>query len=87
MAKSDSLQDWAMQHRRHLTADNVPIWIAPPEYVIIGKLKFFLEGGSEKHLRDIRGMLAITEVDRVFLETEITRRGLEGAWRAAEKRS
>jgi hypothetical protein len=87
IAKSDSLQDWAMQHRRQLTVDDVPIWIAPPEYVIIGKLEFFREGGSKKHLRDIRGILAITEVDCGLLEKEIARRGLEEAWRSVEKRS
>src|SRR5439155_21191481 len=57
---------------------------APPEYVIIGKLEFFGEGGSEKHLRDIRGMLAMTEVDRAVLEKEIARRSLEDAWRKCQ---
>jgi len=28
--------------------------VAAPEYVIVRKLEFFREGGSEKHLRDIR---------------------------------
>jgi hypothetical protein len=84
VAKPDSLQNWALQHRRELTTDNLPIWIAPPEYVIIGKLEFFREGGSEKHLRDIRGMLAGTEIDRSFLEKEIAQRGLEDAWRKCQ---
>jgi hypothetical protein len=83
VAKPDSLQNWALQHRRELTADNVPIWIAPPEYVIIGKLEFFREGGSEKHLRDIRGMLKGTPIDRAFLEKEIAKRGLIDQWQQA----
>jgi hypothetical protein len=57
------------------------IWLAPPEYVIIGKLEFYREGASEKHLRDIRGMLAITDVDRALLEKEIAQRGLADVWR------
>jgi hypothetical protein len=35
-----------------------PIVVAPPEYVIVRKLEYFRKGGSEKHLRDIRAMLA-----------------------------
>lgn len=55
-------------------------WIAPPEYVIIGKLEFYREGGSEKHLRDIRGVLAVTDVDRALVETEVAARGLQDSW-------
>lgn len=84
VAKQDSLHNWAIQHRRELVAENVPVWIAPPEYVIIGKLEFFREGGREKHLRDIRGMLAATEIDRAFLETEIAERNLTDAWRKCQ---
>jgi hypothetical protein len=87
IARHDSLQDWALQHRRELIADNVPVWIAPPEYVIIGKLEFFRESGSEKHLRDIRAMLAVTEIDRELLAREISSRGLEEIWRQSGKES
>jgi hypothetical protein len=38
------------------------------------------EGGSDKHLRDIRFMLAATPVDRVFIASEVARRGLAGQW-------
>jgi len=44
------------------------IWVAPPEYVIIRKLEFFEEGGTEKHLRDIGGMLQMTPVNQADLE-------------------
>jgi len=36
------------------------ITLAPPEYVIVRKLEYYREGGSEKHLRDIRAMLAVS---------------------------
>ena len=49
-------------------AGATPVWLAPPEFVIVQKLEFFREGGSEKDLRDIRGMLAVTEVDRELIE-------------------
>ncbi len=40
-------------------------WIAPPEYVILRKLEYYREGGSQKHLDDIIGILDISpeEVD------------------------
>jgi hypothetical protein len=84
LAGTDPLHSWALDRRRQIQLEGATVWIAPPEYVIIGKLEFFREGGSEKHLRDIHGMLAMTEVDRAFLEKEIARRGLEDAWRKCQ---
>ena len=84
LAGNDPLQKWALQQRREIKLDDSIVWIAPPEYVIIGKLEFFREGGSEKHLRDIRGILAMTEVDRALLEKEIGQRGLADVWRKCQ---
>jgi hypothetical protein len=81
VAGSDALQAWAMGHRKEIRLDDLVIWVAPVEYVIIGKLEFYREGGSEKHLRDIRGMLAVTEIDLDRLEKETAERGLTEAWR------
>ena len=39
------------------------IWLAPPEYVILRKLEFYREGGSDKHLRDIAGILELSSQD------------------------
>jgi hypothetical protein len=57
--------------------------VAPPEYVIIRKLEYFREGKSEKHLRDIRSMLAVSAaaIDRALLETKIAELNLEPEWR------
>ncbi|MGZ3709706.1 MAG: hypothetical protein ACXVBC_12370, partial [Bdellovibrionota bacterium] len=51
-------------------------WIASPEDVIIKKLDFYREGGSEKHLADIRGILANTSVDRAYLDSWVKKLGL-----------
>jgi hypothetical protein len=83
VATESAFDRWAFQNRRALTVGKTPVWLAPPEYVIVHKLEFYCEGGSEKHLRDIRGMLLATDVDRAFLEKEIEIRGLEESWRAA----
>ncbi|PZR76096.1 MAG: hypothetical protein DLM73_03475 [Chthoniobacterales bacterium] len=85
IATGGAFDRWAFENRRALTAGETPVWLAPPEYVIVHKLQFFREGGSEKHLRDIRGMLAVTEIDAALLKKEIAARGLEEAWRAVDK--
>ena len=81
IATGSAFERWAFENRRSLRVGETPVWLAPPEYVIVHKLEFFREGGSEKHLRDIRGILAITDVDRGPLEREIARRGLAEVWR------
>jgi len=51
------LASWELQHRVRLPLGFGEAWFAPPEAVIVNKLIFFREGGSEKHLEDIRAML------------------------------
>jgi len=57
IAGQDMLHQWALQHRKRLEIGGETLWLAPLEYVIIRKLEYYREGGSEKHLRDIQGML------------------------------
>jgi len=64
----DPLHIWALEKRRVFDFLGNEIWVAPPEYVIIRKLEFFEEGGTEKHLRDIGGMLQMTPVNQADLE-------------------
>jgi hypothetical protein len=87
VSTEDPLHAWAIRNRRSIEIEDTQLWLAPPEYVIVHKLEFYREGGSEKHLRDIRGMLLATETDGAFLEKEIAARGLQEVWRAVEKRS
>lgn len=46
-------------------------YVAAPEDVILGKLLYYREGGSDRHLSDIAGILAKSNevIDRVYLET------------------
>lgn len=55
-------------------------YIASPEDVIIKKLDFYREGGSEKHLTDIRGILANSNIDDIYLNEWIKKLGLESYW-------
>ncbi len=54
--------------------------VAAPEDVIIKKLEYFREGQSQKHLQDIRGILALTPVDESYLQSWIRRLGLANQW-------
>ena len=49
---------------------------------LVRKLEYYREGGSEKHLRDIRSMLAVSaeQLDHVALDEWIGRRGLGPEW-------
>lgn len=85
VATGSEFERWAFKNRHALVTGETPVWLAPPEYIIVHKLEFYREGGSETHLRDIRGMLAVTEIDRTFLQKEITARGLQEAWRMVAK--
>lgn len=80
------LHAWAFDHRRHSRAGELPVWVAPPEYVVIRKLEYFREGGSEKHLRDIRAMIATLGddgLDRTVLDPWIAELGLDATWKRA----
>ena len=71
LANDSSICVWALKNTRTISLDGADIQVAPPEYVILNKLLFYKEGGSEKHLQDIRGILdGETEVDTEFLARE-----------------
>lgn len=81
-AGSDPLNEWALLRRRKLVLPGGSVWVAPPEYVILSKLEFFREGGSAKHLADIKAMLDVSGelLDRPALNDWITRLGLQDEW-------
>lgn len=73
---------WAMQNRRRIPLMGVDVWFAPPEYVILWKLEFHREGGGGKHLRDIKGILAVSDgqLDHSFLAEAISTLDLSRSW-------
>lgn len=79
----DPLHAWGLARARQLEVEGQALPVAPPEYVIVRKLEYYREGGSEKHLRDIRSMLDTSSetMDRVELEKQIAARGLQEVWR------
>lgn len=85
----DPLHAWGLARVRRLEVEGQVLVVAPPEYVILRKLEYYREGGSEKHLRDIRSMLdtSAEAIKIADLEQQIADRGLQEAWRQVQKRS
>jgi hypothetical protein len=81
-ATRDEFHAWAFRNVRQYAIGDLTIRLAPPEYVIVRKLEYFREGGSDKHLRDIRSMLAVSgeQIDRPALEEWIQRQRVEPQW-------
>lgn len=80
-AGNDPLAAQALDRRQPLDVGGITIVLAPPEYVIVRKLEFHREGGSDKHLRDIASMIASgCPLDQAWLEAELATRGLTTIW-------
>jgi hypothetical protein len=87
LAGEDELHRWALSKRRDMVVEGGRVRIAPPEYVIVRKLEYYREGGSEKHLRDIAGMVELSsdEIDFKQLGIFIHRYRLEQEWAKARQ--
>ena len=61
---------------------------AAPEDVIIKKMEFYKEGASEKHLRDITGILKVSGdiIDYDYIRRWADVMGIEDIWAAVLKR-
>jgi hypothetical protein len=83
ITRGDELEAWAFRFQRQIQFAGQSISIAPPEYIMIRKLEYYREGGSEKHLRDVRSMLAVSgeQLDQAALHDWIDRRGLQAEWK------
>lgn len=72
--------------RRRTTryAENLDVAIAAPEDVILGKLLYYREGESPKHLRDIAAMLQVSGdlIDRDDVTKWATELGVLDIWQA-----
>lgn len=79
----DELSAWGFRFKRTIQYEDETVAVAPPEYVIVRKLEYYRESGSEKHLRDIRSMISVSgnQLDQSALNDWIQRRRLEAEWR------
>lgn len=72
-----------LSRRRRLPAKSgFDTWFASPEDMIVKKLEYYKEGGSEKHIRDILGVLRMQgeRVDRAYIADWAARLGVTGEW-------
>ncbi len=79
----DEFIGWGLQHRKKMKLGEAEVMVAPPEYIIIQKLRYFQEGGSAKHLADIASMLEISggQISTEILQQYIYKFNLENEWK------
>lgn len=82
LGSEDELGDWALGHARQMQIGNHEVAVAPVEYVIVKKLQYFVMGGSDRHLRDIRVMLRLSsdQMDQAELERWLDQLKLRRVW-------
>jgi hypothetical protein len=85
LAGRDKLHHWGLANKKSVQVENQGVWVAPVEYVILRKLEYYREGQSDKHLRDIAGILevSVAQVDAAWLEVQIAERQPQKEWQAA----
>lgn len=85
LAGTDPLHAWALERRKDERIAGDLVWLAPIEYVIVRKLEYYAQSGSDRHLRDIRAMVRISrnDIDYVSLDRLIDERGLRDLWQRA----
>jgi hypothetical protein len=66
----------------------VRVPFSSPEDVILMKLVYFREGGSDKHLRDIGAMIMVSResLDRGYLEGWASKLGVDDVWEKCKAR-
>jgi hypothetical protein len=65
------------------------VYVAAPEDVIIAKLRYYRDGGSDKHLRDIAGILKRSSelVDRGYVTEWASSNGVTELWDRLQQRA
>ena len=88
IAKGDAFDESRfLRSRRLRPVEDMEIPFASPEDVILKKMVFFKEGASDKHLRDIAGILKISSdiIDFAYIDKWTRRLGLEEIWQVCRK--
>jgi hypothetical protein len=86
VARGDAWGKMQLARRRPVRVlEDRDVELASPEDIIIAKLLYCREGGSEKHLQDIAGILKVvgSEIDRVYIDRWAAELGLADLWQEA----
>ncbi|MFH0798935.1 MAG: hypothetical protein V2A66_01995 [Pseudomonadota bacterium] len=87
-AGDDDLTKWGFENRKRVELiANETVWVAPPEYVILKKLVYYKEGGSQKHIEDIKGMLDVSgdQINTTFIDRWAKKLSLTMEWASVLK--
>jgi len=81
-SSEDELNAWGLEHAREIVLQGEKILLAPPEYVILRKMEYFREGGSGKHIQDIKAMLDVLagDLDVEFIHRKAAAMGFGDTW-------
>jgi hypothetical protein len=66
--KDDAYRIEEFSRKKKVLIDGVPVWIVAPEDLVLSKLVWVKNSGSELQFRDARQMLALKEIDDVYLQ-------------------
>jgi hypothetical protein len=85
VAGDDPLHAWAFERRRAESLAGGVVWFAPIEYVIVRKLEYYRQSSSDRHLRDIGGIVRTSgdDIDLAALYRLVAERGLTELWERA----
>ncbi len=77
------------RRQRHPILPGRDAYFARPEDVILNKLLYFQQGGSERHLRDVAGMLRVSgaEIDTRYLDDWAQRLSVRDIWQVVRQRA
>ncbi|MBI5833106.1 MAG: hypothetical protein HZB16_12480 [Armatimonadetes bacterium] len=80
-ARAFSAAEFGRRRTRPLRS-GAEVSVASPEDLVLAKLEFFRDGGSDKHLRDIAGILRVSGdlVDRDYIERWADQLGVADIW-------
>ena len=75
--------------RRLHAGDDFEVCFASPEDAIIKKMEFYRQGGSEKHLRDITGVIKTSgeQLDGAYVALWAREMGLSDLWTAIQEQT
>jgi hypothetical protein len=84
---NDRFEKFALARRKSMEFEGIIVWVGPSECIILKKLEFYKEGGSDKHVRDVRNMLLISKelIDMDLLTGMVCDYGLTREWREVQK--
>lgn len=86
--KKSDFDDNRFSRTKNFKMDDVGVNFSSPEDVILKKMEYYKMGESEKHLRDITGMIKISGelINFEYIETWVSRLHLKEIWSAIKMR-